>query len=310
MKPSEQFKQAIREGKIQEAFAIAMGNAPQLQIKTWIADAQAEPNPETSQPQNSSCLRTHVNLVEGEILNEIGQSTIDDELYPTLQQFHLDRVSNSHQTVSENLQSLQQMFRLLTLLQKQQLGESVPSLERWHISNTLASPSVPDGEVLSKSLNPSSLDISGLDANSLHPSSFNHSFLPPDSLLVEEAEEDYDNFSDDSEDMTMLDDLLTLDELDIEPEIEPEPEIESEIKPESNPVAEPGAEPSAEFSFEQNIDSEFGVNQPAPSIQPANSAEDDWGDLLDEAGLNEREKSSLKMFDLEQIDFDLTDDER
>ena len=270
MKPSEKFKQAIREGKIQEAFAIAMGNTPQLHITSWIAEPETNDLEVESQPKSTNCLRTHVNLVEGEIVNEIGRSTIDDELYFTLQQFHLDRVASSHQTVSENLQSLQQMFRLLTLLQRQQRGENVPALGMWQITNALPSQSTESIEEI--------------------PDSFNSSFLPPDYLFAEEEE--------DPDDVSMLDDLLTLDELDIEPDIPQDKDIESNV------------EQSSESSLEPSVEPDFMINQPESSVQQDASEEDDWGDLLDEAGLDEAEKSSLKMFDLEQIDFDLTDDER
>ena len=181
MKPSEKFKQAIKEGKIQDAFAIALGNAPQLKITSWIADPEAEGEPK-KQPRSQECLRTHLNLIEGEIVNEIGEGAISDELYSTLQQFHLQRVAYSHQTVGENIQTLQQMFRLLTRLQKQQQGEPVSPLGSWQIVNNMPV----ETAAISTDLSPA--------------------FLPPNSFAGEDrSEED-------------IGDLLTLDELEQEPE--------------------------------------------------------------------------------------------
>ena len=131
MASSKEFKQAIREGRLNDAFIIAMGNAPQLHITTWIASAQDNSN----QPRGGECLRTHVNLVEGEIVNEIGENLIGDDLYANLQQFHLQQVTQGHQTISQNLQSLQQMFRLLAILQKQQNGEEYRQIKTWKIAD-------------------------------------------------------------------------------------------------------------------------------------------------------------------------------
>ena len=191
MKPSEEYKLAIKEGRINDAFAIAMGNAPQLKITTWIAESQtSQTSEEQSLPKSGDRLQTKVDLIAGEIVNEIGENAIQDDLYGSLQQFHLNQVNNSHQTVSENLQSLQQMFRLLTLLQKQQLGEPLSAINPWH---------------LQESEFPAALET--------QPGQFNNSFLPPESLSLEDLTPD--------EDDEMLDNLLTLDELEIDPEPEP-----------------------------------------------------------------------------------------
>ena len=136
MVSSREFKQAIREGRLQDAFVIAMGNAPELHITTWIASAEDS----EAQPPQGGCLRTHVNLVEGEIINEIGEKLIGDDLYGSLQQFHLQQVTQGHQTISQNLQSIQQMFRLLAILQKQQNGEKYSSIDTWKIANTSLPP--------------------------------------------------------------------------------------------------------------------------------------------------------------------------
>lgn len=136
MASSKEFKQAIREGRLNDGFIIAMGNAPQLHITTWIASAQDNPN----QPRGGECLRTHVNLVEGEIVNEIGENLIGDDLYANLQQFHLEQVTQGHQTISQNLQSLQQMFRLLAILQKQQNGEEYRQIKTWKIADNSLPP--------------------------------------------------------------------------------------------------------------------------------------------------------------------------
>ncbi|ELS04312.1 hypothetical protein Xen7305DRAFT_00040410 [Xenococcus sp. PCC 7305] len=128
MASSIEFKKALREGKLSEALVIAMGNAPELHITTWISS----PEDNSAQPSRGKCLKTHVNLVEGKIANAIGENLMGDSLYGAIQKFHSQQVNQGHQAISENLRSLQQMFRLMRLWQQQQNGEEfqqVPSLD-------------------------------------------------------------------------------------------------------------------------------------------------------------------------------------
>ena len=125
MASSTEFKKALREGKFTEAFAIAMGNAPELKITTWISS----PEDNSAQPSRGKCLKTHVNLVEGKIANAIGEDLMGDSLYGAIQKFHSQQVSQGHQAISENLRSLQQMFRLMTLWQQQQDGQEFPQVQ-------------------------------------------------------------------------------------------------------------------------------------------------------------------------------------
>ncbi|MGK7894069.1 MAG: hypothetical protein AB4372_10700, partial [Xenococcus sp. (in: cyanobacteria)] len=80
MPSSTEFKKALREGKFSEALAIAMGNAPELRITTWISS----PEDNSAQPSRGKCLKTHVNLVEGKITNAIGQDLMGDSLYSAI----------------------------------------------------------------------------------------------------------------------------------------------------------------------------------------------------------------------------------
>jgi hypothetical protein len=183
MTSSKEFKQAIREGRLNDAFVIAMGNAPELHITTWIAS----PEDDRAKPRGGDCLRTHVNLVEGEIINEIGEQLIGDDLYGTLQQFHLEQVTQGHQTMSENLQSLQQMFRLLAILQKQQKGEkSTSSINTWKIADT-----------------------------SLPPTPKTNPHVNHDSFAVTSVSEDLSMMEGEDED-EIVNNLLSLDDLDLE----------------------------------------------------------------------------------------------
>ena len=118
MTSKEEFKQAIRTGNISEAFLVAMSNAPELNITTKIVTADGQKH---DVGQQDNYLHTHINLIEGKVENEIGEKLTGDR-YSEIKQFHLQQVTEGHQTIQQNLLSLQKMFQLMSSFQQQQLG--------------------------------------------------------------------------------------------------------------------------------------------------------------------------------------------
>ena len=119
MSSREDFKQAIRKGNINEAFSIAMSNAPELSITTKIITAEGEEQQVNSSKSGAdNYLRTNINLIEGKIENEIGEKLTGDR-YSEIKQFHMRQVEEGHQTIQHNLVSLQKMFHLMSTFQQQ-----------------------------------------------------------------------------------------------------------------------------------------------------------------------------------------------
>lgn len=121
MSSSEDFKQAIRAGNISEAFLVAMSNAPELNITTKIITAEGE-RVDAKSSEVDNYLRTHINLIEGKVENEIGEKLTGDR-YSEIKQFHIEQVTQGHQTIQHNLISLQKMFQLMSSFQQQQTSE-------------------------------------------------------------------------------------------------------------------------------------------------------------------------------------------
>jgi hypothetical protein len=118
MTSSEDFKQAIRAGNISEAFLVAMSNAPELNITTKIVTAEGH-KIDADDGQMDNYLHTHINLIEGKVENEIGEKLTGDR-YSEIKQFHIQQVTQGHQTIQHNLISLQKMFQLMSSFQQQQ----------------------------------------------------------------------------------------------------------------------------------------------------------------------------------------------
>ena len=273
MASSKEFKQAIREGRLNDAFAIAMSNAPELHITTWVASTDSE-----TKPLKDECLRTHVNLVQGEIVNEIGEELIGDDLYSTLQQFHFQQVTQGHQTISQNLQSLQQMFRLLAVLQQQQKGEAYTPIDTWKINDTKLPPTSTNNLRLENSaanLTAEGDRVMGLEQNSQLETSQEinktSSLQAPTHLqggerMTSDSKSVATPFSNDEED-NVVNDLLSLDELNLE------------------------------------VDRRDSIASVESEAKPAVKAED-WGDWLDE----DNSEINSEIIDIEDLDLDRTED--
>ena len=111
----EEFKQKIREGQLFDAFTLAVSEAIELKITTWVSSSNLETQAiiAKGKPFSESCLRTRINLVNGEIENEIGSEIVNNQDYAELKKLHQEQVKKGRETVLKNLESLQKMFAIL-----------------------------------------------------------------------------------------------------------------------------------------------------------------------------------------------------
>jgi len=115
MNVSEEFKEQLKSGKIVEALTLALGEATELEITTWVSSADSEnKTPHLEGPKPGYRMRTKINLVEGDIENEVGTQFIGNGPYTELREFHLEQVQEGRQIVQQNLACLQQIFVVLT----------------------------------------------------------------------------------------------------------------------------------------------------------------------------------------------------
>jgi len=108
---SEEFKAKIKAGEIFEALTLAMSQAIELEITTWVGSSATIIN--DSPPQPGSRIRTRMNLLNGQMENEVGSQFIGNGPYQELQKFHQAQVKQGCQMILQNLESLQKMFVVL-----------------------------------------------------------------------------------------------------------------------------------------------------------------------------------------------------
>ena len=113
---SDDFKEQLKAGKIIDALTLALGQAVELEITTWVSSANSDSktSAEADQPSPDRRMRTRLNIVDGNIDNEVGTQFIGNGPYTELQQFHRLQVQEGAQMIQQNLENLQQLFAVLT----------------------------------------------------------------------------------------------------------------------------------------------------------------------------------------------------
>lgn len=117
MASSDEFRRKLKAGKIAEAFALAVGEAVDLRITTWVVSGPDDVDPE--QARHGYRLRTRINMIDGDINNEVGDQFIANGPYRELRQFHLDQVTQGQEIIYSNLKSLQRIFEVLVTMHRQ-----------------------------------------------------------------------------------------------------------------------------------------------------------------------------------------------
>ena len=121
MTVSDQFKQALKEGNIEQALQLALSEATELEITTWVRAANPynanQQIPENAPPGHR--MRTAIDIVEGQINTEVGSHFVGNGPYTELREFHVRQIEESRNVLQQNLESLQQLFVVLAGSMKQ-----------------------------------------------------------------------------------------------------------------------------------------------------------------------------------------------
>ena len=111
---SEIFHQKLQAGQIHQALALLMREASELDVTTRMTEDT------NSQSSSSEYLRTKINLLTGEIQNEVGKDLVTRTSYIKLQQLHIDQIVVSHRLVQGYLDRVK---AILTVLDRSQLSQ-------------------------------------------------------------------------------------------------------------------------------------------------------------------------------------------
>jgi len=142
MTTSDEFKAKLKAGEIVDALTLALSEAVELEITTWVSSAQSDSKNAANVEQSSPGyrMRTRMNIVDGDINNEIGTHFIGNGPYTELRKFHMEQVLEGRQIIRQNLESIQQLFTVIASTLSQLPQDSRQIKER----NSLLSPSPED----------------------------------------------------------------------------------------------------------------------------------------------------------------------
>jgi hypothetical protein len=125
---SNEFKAKIKAGNVKEALEMALAEAVELKVTTWVARESNESESEETGALSSQKLETRINLLNNEIATEIGEEFVDGGVYSQLKVFHQEQVNQSHRLIQNNINCLQRLLSLWGRLDPQ-IAASLPVVE-------------------------------------------------------------------------------------------------------------------------------------------------------------------------------------
>jgi hypothetical protein len=100
---SEEFQQTLQAGKIHQALALLVRDAIELNVTTRLTEDSIA----NCQTNDSAYIRTKINLLTGEIQNEVGKDVVaNTNNYLRLQQLHIDQIVASDRIVQSYLDQI------------------------------------------------------------------------------------------------------------------------------------------------------------------------------------------------------------
>jgi hypothetical protein len=185
---SQEFQQKLQAGQIHEALALVVRDTSELEILTQMTQASISIG-----SASSEYLRTKINLLTGEIHNEVSTDLVaNPDNYRQLQQLHTDRIVASHRLVQGYLHQIEAILRVLSPI----LSETRSSLAQNRLDATAletlvnrSSPSIDDRSSLQQSQATVSDDLTFGEYVSERSSNCTHLVEPLPSLLVPTTDE-------------------------------------------------------------------------------------------------------------------------
>ncbi|MFN6484318.1 MULTISPECIES: hypothetical protein [unclassified Nostoc] len=119
-KPSNEFKRKVKnlntrgEGfnidDVIDAIKTAIVEVVELEITTWVPDPSNQQPQEQQIAQTGNRIHTIINLIDGDITNEVGSQFVGSGPYTELREFHLSQIKESREIMQKNIESLHKLY--------------------------------------------------------------------------------------------------------------------------------------------------------------------------------------------------------
>ncbi|MEH2285978.1 hypothetical protein [Nostoc sp.] len=117
-----------------DAIQTAIVEVIELEITTWVPDSsiQSEQPQKQQIAQTGNRMYTIINLIDGDINNEVGSQFVGSGPYTELREFHLTQIKESREIMQKNIESLHKLYGFFIEIMKSQ-KTSQQSLSRPNI---------------------------------------------------------------------------------------------------------------------------------------------------------------------------------
>ncbi|MBH8574250.1 hypothetical protein I8752_14730 [Nostocaceae cyanobacterium CENA369] len=107
---------------IADAIKKAIVGVVELEITTWVS----EPSPDLGNellnrqeiPKSGNRMHTVINMVNGDIQNEVGSQFVGSGPYAELREFHLSQVKESKEIIQKNIETVHKIYDILVEISK------------------------------------------------------------------------------------------------------------------------------------------------------------------------------------------------
>ncbi|MBD2562697.1 hypothetical protein [Nostoc foliaceum] len=103
-------KKGLDIDEIIDAIKTVIVEVIDLKITTWVAESSDQPKNEIESPKPGNRIYTRINLVNGDIQNEIGSQFTDSGPYKEIREFHLTQVKDSREIIQKNIESVEKLY--------------------------------------------------------------------------------------------------------------------------------------------------------------------------------------------------------
>ncbi|MFN6529392.1 hypothetical protein [Nostoc sp. ChiSLP03a] len=129
-KPSSEFKIKVKKlnnkgeefniDEIIDAIQTAIVEVIELEITTWVPESSTHLEELQGQQiaQTGNRIRTTINLIDGDITNEVGSQFVGNGSYTELREFHLTQIKESREIMQKNIESLQKLYEFFIEIMK------------------------------------------------------------------------------------------------------------------------------------------------------------------------------------------------
>jgi hypothetical protein len=104
-------KKGLDVDEIIDAIKTAIVEVIDLKITTWVVESSEQPPNQIESAKPGNRIYTRINLIHGDIQNEIGSHFTDSGPYKEIREFHLTQIRDGRETIHRNIESVERLYR-------------------------------------------------------------------------------------------------------------------------------------------------------------------------------------------------------